>query len=114
MSTDATRRAVLDVLGHGLRGDLVESAVGVELGSHLQNALTSDVADGASPGELLVAIREACGRVPMTYARVLELVVLAGLDELQILAVLPETDLTRGSEEPLPPAPPRRSPRRRR
>lgn len=114
MSTDATHRAVLDVLGHGLRGDLVKSAVGVELGAQLQSALTADVAAGATPAELLVAIREACGQVPVAYARVLELVVLAGLDELQILAVLPETDLSRGTDEPLAPAPPRRSPRRRR
>lgn len=113
MNAPATRRAVLDVLGHGLRGDLANSAVGVELGTHLQGALTSDVADGATPDELLMALRDACGQDPVAYARLLELVVLAGLDELQVLVGLPETDIAPNSPD-VPPPPPRRSPRRRR
>ncbi len=113
MSTDATRRAVHDVLMHGLRGDLVHSAVGVELGAQLQSGLTADVADGATPVELLVVLREACGQNPVTYARLLEFVVLAGLDELQVIAGLDESDISRDASE-LPPSPPRRSARRRR
>ena len=62
-STDATRRAVQDVLTHGLRGDLVRSTVGVELGSQLQSATTADIAEGAAPGAVLETMREACGQV---------------------------------------------------
>ncbi len=43
---DATRRAVLDVLAHGLRGDLAHSAVGVELGAILQAGTAADVYAG--------------------------------------------------------------------
>lgn len=113
MNAPATRRAVADVLGHGLRGDLADSAVGVELEAQLQSGLTADVADGTTPGELLEALRDACGYDAVAYARLLELVVLAGLDELQVLVGLPEMDLAQSSPD-LPPAPPRRSPRRRR
>ncbi len=102
------------MLAHGLRGDLADSVVGVELGQHLQSALTADVGDGATPGQLLEALRDACGQNPVAYARLLELVVLAGLDELQILADLPTAlDLSR-STGPIDPPPPRRAPRRRR
>jgi hypothetical protein len=112
MSSDATRRAVADVLNHGLRGDLAHSAVGVELGSILQSGLTMDVGDGAAPGELLEAIREACDQDPVAYLRLLELVVLAGLDELQVIAGLPSSDIAPHGHEP--PSPPPRRPQRRR
>lgn len=113
MSSDGTRRAVYDVMTHGLRGDLAHSVVGVELGTLLQSGLTADIADGAAPGELLIAIREACGQDPVAYLRLLELVVLAGLDELQVIASFDSPDISRASED-VPPAPPRRSTRRRR
>lgn len=60
MPVDATRRAVGAVLAQGLRDDLACSVVGVELGAMLQSALTADIADGASPSELLEAMRDAC------------------------------------------------------
>lgn len=113
MSDAATRRAVRDVMNHGLRGDLAHSVVGVELGALLQSGLTADIADGATPGDLLVAIRETCEQDPVAYLRLLELVVLAGLDELQVIASFDSPDTSRASED-LPPAPPRRSARRRR
>lgn len=113
MPAHATRRAALDVLAHGLRGDLAHSAVGVELGQLLQSGITADVSDGATPGEVLEALRDACGQDAVAYARLLELIVLAGLDELQVLAELPTSDLTPRPFDP-PPAPPRRSARRRR
>ena len=113
MSSEATRRAVHDVLAHGLRGDFAQSAVGVELGSMLQSGLTADIGDGAEPGELLLALQEACGQQAVAYARVLELVVLASLDEVQVIAGFDGGDLA-GTDVELPPAPPRRSPRRRR
>jgi hypothetical protein len=112
-STAATCRAIQDVLTHGLRGDLARSAVGVELGQMLQSGLTSDIADGAAPGDLLVAIREACGQNAVAYARLLELAVLASLDELQVIAGLSDGDLLEPAHE-LPPPPPRRVARRRR
>lgn len=112
MSTLRTRRAVTDVIAHGLRGDLAQSAVGVELGQHLQSAITTDVGDGATPADIFTALREECGDDVLAYARLLELIVLAGLDELQVIAGLA------GGLEPsspaVPSAPPRRSPRRRR
>ncbi len=113
MTTVATRRAVLDVLGHGLRGDLAQSAVGVGLGTHLQAALTADISNGAAPGELMAAMREACDLDPVAYARVIELVVLAGLDELQVIAGLSEGGPTPQRQD-VPAAPPRRAARRRR
>lgn len=110
---DATRRAVLDVLAHGLRGDLARSAVGVELGAMLQAGTAADVHAGATPDEILEELRAAADNRPVVYARLLELIVLAGLDEAQLLA-----DLEQGGLQPitpeLPPSPPRRSPRRRR
>lgn len=84
--TDATLRAVRDVLSYGLRGDLARLVFGVELGGQLQSAITSDVSAGATPGEILEALRDACGRDPVAYARILELIVVAGLDELQVIA----------------------------
>ena len=81
--TDDTHRAVLN---HGLHGDLIASAVGLELGAQLQSAITSDVSDGATPGDILQALRGACDQDPVAYARLLELVVLAGVDELQVIA----------------------------
>jgi hypothetical protein len=105
MSSDATRRAVHDVLSHGLRGDLAQSAVGVELGSMLQSGLTADISDGAEPGELLLALREACGQQAVAYARVLDLVVLASLEELQVIADFDGGDLARTDVEVPPPAP---------
>lgn len=112
MPTDATRRAVLDVLAHGLNGDLAHSAVGVELGALLQAGTAADVHDGATPGEVLQALRVAADNRPVLYARLLELIVLAGLDEAQLLATLPTSDLA-PTEHELPPPPPRRSARRR-
>jgi len=70
---DATHRAVRDVLNHGLRGDLIASAVGVELGAQLQSAITSDTGDGATPTDILQALRDACDQDPVAYARLLEL-----------------------------------------
>lgn len=113
MSTDATRRAVADVLTHGLRGDLVTSSVGVELGTILQSGLTADVGGGATASEVMLAIRSACEGDPVAYLRVLELVVLAGLDELQVIAGLDAGELKPTGQD-LPPAPPRRPARRRR
>jgi hypothetical protein len=110
--TDATHRAVRDVLNHGLRGDLIASAVGVELGAQLQSAITADVSDGATPADILQALRDACDQDPVAYARLLELIVLAAVDELQVIAGPP------GGPVPvipdLPPPPRRRSARRRR
>lgn len=113
MSAPATRRAVSDVLAHGFRGDLVQSKVGRELGAHLQSGLTEDVSEGVLPGDILEAMRDACEYDPVAYARMLELLVLASLDELQVLVGLPEPDWAQDTEELLPP-PPRRPPRRRR
>jgi len=62
--TDATHRAVRDVLNHGLHGDLIASGVGVELGAQLQSAITADVSDGATPGDILHALRDACDQAP--------------------------------------------------
>jgi len=109
----ATRRAVADVLAHGLRGDLVASAVGVELGAMLQSAITADVGDGATPSAILLALRDACDQDPVAYARLLELIVLAGLDELQLIAGLSGIEPERGTPGPSSP-PARRSARRRR
>jgi len=109
--TDATHRAVRDVLNHGLHGDLLASAVGVELGAQLQSAITSDTGDGATPGDILHTLREASSQDPVAYARLLELIVLAALDELQIIAGPP------GGPEPVIPTmlpPPRRRSARRR
>jgi hypothetical protein len=100
-------------LTHGLRGDLVTSSVGVEFGTILQSGVTADVADGATASEVMLAIRSACDGDPVAYLLVLELVVLAGLDELQVIARLDAGELGRASPD-LPPAPPRRSARRRR
>ncbi len=111
--TPATRRAVSDVLAHGLRGDLAHSAVGVELGQLLQSGITADMSDAARRGEIVEALREACGQDPVAYTRLVELVFVAGLDELELLVELPDSATSRGSAE-LPPAPPRRSARRRR
>lgn len=99
------------MLGHGLRGDLARSAVGVELGGLLQSAITSDVNDGATAGDILEALREACGEDPVAYARLLKLIVLAGVEELQVIA-----GLSGGPDRTVPdsPPPPRRSARRRR
>ncbi len=110
---DATDRAVRDVLAHGLRGDLAHSTVGVELGALLQAGTAADISDGATPGEVLEALRAAADNRPVIYARLLELIVLAGLDEAQLLATLPNSALTPAEHE-LPPPPPRRSARRRR
>jgi len=111
--THTTRRAAADLLAHGLRGDLADSAVGVELGGRLQSALTADIADGATPRQLLKAVREACDQDPVAYARMLELIVLAGLDELQAIAGPPSSTLQRAETEPPPPPPPRTTRRRR-
>jgi len=111
--THTTRRAVADLLAHGLRGDLADSAVGVELGGRLQSALTADIADGATPRQLLKAVREACDQDPVAYARMLELIVLAGLDELQAIAGPPSSTRQRAETEPPPPPPPRTTRRRR-
>jgi len=110
--TDATHRAARDILGHGLRGDLIASAVGVELGAQLQSAITADVSDGATAGDILQTLRKACTQQPIAYARLLELIVLAAVDELQIIAGPPH-----GPEPATPdlsPPPRRRSARRRR
>lgn len=111
--THTTRRTAADLLAHGLRGDLADSAVGIELGGRLQSALTADIADGATPRQLLKALRDACDQDPVAYARMLELIVLAGLDELQAIASPPSSTLQRGGTGP-PPTPPRRTTRRRR
>ena len=109
---DATHRAVRDVLDHGLHGDLIASAVGVELGAQLQSAITADTGDGATPGDILHTLRDACDQDPVAYARLLELIVLAAVDELQVIAGPP------GGPEPatptMPSPPRRRSARRRR
>lgn len=42
--------------------------------------LTTEIADGAAPGELLEALRDTCGYDAVVYPRLLQLVVLAGLD----------------------------------
>jgi hypothetical protein len=112
MNATATRRAVRDLLTHGLRGDLAASVVGVELGSQLQNAITQDISDKTTPAAIINALREECLHDAHTYARLLELIVLASLDELQVIAGLPDTD-TQPRLDDLPPAPPRRSARRR-
>ncbi len=111
MPCDATRRAVLDVLAHGLNGDLAHSTVGVELGAMLQAGTAADIHAGATPGEVLQELRAAADNRPVLYARLLELVVLAGLDEAQLLATLPSSDLTLPEHDL---APPRPAPRRRR
>jgi hypothetical protein len=113
MNATATRRAVRDLLAHGLRGDLATSVVGVELGSQLQNAITQDIADQTTPAAIINALREESLHDAHTYARLLELIVLAGLDELQVIAALPDTDIQPRKDE-LPAAPPRRPARRRR
>ncbi len=110
--TDATHRAVRDVLNHGLHGDLIASAVGVELGAQLLSAITADTGDGATPADILHTLRTACDQDPVAYARLLELIVLAGVDELQIIAGPPHGPERAGPE--MPAAPPRRSARRRR
>ena len=110
--TTATRRAVSDVLARGLPAGLSRSAVGVELGQHLQSAITADIADGATPEQLLDALQDACAD-PLSYAVVLELLLVASLDELWVITGLPDTGLERGPAE-LAPAPPRRSKGRRR
>ncbi len=110
--TDATHRAVRDVRNHGLHGDLIASAVGVELGAQLQSAITADVSTGATPADILQTLRDACDQDPVAYARLLELIVLANVDELQIIARPPHGPERAGPE--MPAAPPRRSARRRR
>lgn len=67
--------------------------------------------DGATPGEVLDTLQATCGD-PLACAVLLELLLAANLDELQVLAGLPDTELARGPAE-LPPVP-RRSTRRRR
>lgn len=113
MPSDATRRAVLDVIAHGLDGDLAHSTVGVELGAMLQAGTAADVHAGATPGEVLDELRACADSRPVLYARLLELIVLAGLDEAQLLATLTHSDLT-PSEHELPRSPPRRPARRHR
>ncbi len=103
--TDATHRAVRDVLNHGLHGDLIASAVGVELGAQLQSAITSDTGDGATPTRILQALRDACDQDPVAYARLLELIVLANLDELQVIAG-PPSGPERAMPDPSTPQPP--------
>jgi len=110
-ATDHTRRAALDVLAHGLRGDLTDSKVGVELGAMLQTGTATDITEGATPGEVLRALRAAADQQPVLYARLLELIVLAGLDEAQLIAGLSDGDLAPRQHDP-PPAPPPRPPRR--
>lgn len=85
------------------------------MGQHLRNALTSDAGDGATPLQLLAALQEESGPDPVLYARLLELLALATLDEVSFLAGLPDP------ENPIEPRPARepgvplrRSPRRRR
>ena len=111
---DGTDRAVRDVLEHGLPDDLGGSELGVRLGAMLQSGTAGDVHDGASPAAVLQALR-ASARTPDLYARLLELIVLAGLDEAQLLAGLPSSDISpRGPEPVVPPARAVRSrPRRR-
>ncbi len=108
----ALERAVSDVLARGLPAGLARSAVGVELGQQLQSAITAEIADGATPDHVLDALQDACGD-PLTYAVLLELLLAASLDELQVIAGLPGSGLERGPAE-LPPAPSRRSAHRRR
>lgn len=71
MASSARRRAVRDLFAHSPRGDLAHSQVGLELGQHLQHGLTSDVGDGATPTELITAMREQCGDDALAYARLL-------------------------------------------
>ena len=73
MECAATRRAVRDVLGHGLRGDLAHSQAGVDLGQHLATAVTADVGDGASVADVVTALRDEAGAGPVVYLRLLEL-----------------------------------------
>lgn len=53
---DGARRAVTDVLAHGLRGGLTRSAVGVELGALLQAGASADVYDGDDELQLFAGL----------------------------------------------------------
>lgn len=112
----AIDRAVGDVLARGLPAGLARSAVGVELGQLLQSAVTAEIGEGATQTQVLDALQDACGDA-LAYAVVLELLLLlllvASLDELQVLSGLPDTGLERGPGD-LPAVPPWRSARRRR
>lgn len=111
----ATRRAVRDLLGAGIGEGAGTGHVAVEMGQHLQNALTSDAGDGATPLQLLAALQDESGPNPVIYARLLELSVLATLDEVSFLTSLPDPENPiepRPSREPVVPL--RRNPRRRR
>lgn len=61
----------------------------------------------------LEELRAAADDRPVVYARLLELIVLAGLDEARVLASLPSSDIAPVEGE-LPAPPPRRAPRWRR
>ena len=114
MAAEATRRAVLDVLAHGLAGDLALSAVGAELGAMLQAGVAADLAEGATRADVLGELR-ATASEPLVYARLLELVFAAWLEEAELIASLSADSLVpveADAETPI--APMRRSPRRRR
>lgn len=61
------------------------------------------------PEQVLDALQDACGD-PLSYAVLLELLLVASLDELQVLTGLPDSGLQRAPDV----LPPRRSARRRR
>lgn len=65
------------------------SAVGVEVGQTLQASVTADIGEGAAPSDVIAALRDVCHQDPVVYARVLERLVLASLDELQVIAGYP-------------------------
>lgn len=81
--TDATHRVVLN---HGLHGDFIASAVGLELGGPAAIRDHLGRQRRRHPGDILQALRDACDQDSVAYARLLELVVLAGVDELQVIA----------------------------
>jgi len=70
--------------------------VGVELGQLLQSGITADMSDGARRGEIVEALREACGQDPAAYTRLVKLVFVAGIDELELLVELSDTATSRG------------------
>ncbi len=82
MSVAVPHRAVRDVLADGLRGDMTRSVVGVSSSAPGCSRRSPQMsATAPPPGEILQALRDACGQDPVAYARMLELIVLAGVDE---------------------------------
>lgn len=79
------------------------------MGSTLQGAMTADVGDGAAVADIVGVMRDEAPDA-LTYARLLELLLVAQVDELQVVAGLT------GNLEPfsleVPPAPARRPARR--